>query len=567
MISKEWNNKRTIFLKETNKAGKIHYSGVYHYNDIEFKFNITEQNNGKNAYRGRVTVISPESGKVMQLSGKPRSTRIKQYKGNRSKADLDRPHCKECAVFTEIHTNKTDEDSIKLCIEKGAMRLFAKYALLLASSLRKATTPESITPSVAAQIYAPVFAHSRGKKVSEKTIQSIVRRVTKACSALPDKPMKDLTQQDVTKSFGENAISNSNQRLLRTFWEYLLDTHYCSGINPVPPGDSQKTSRRVRQARAANPAVLEFSACDTLFTNLSKVKPTGCDCGVALMLWGRVPPSDSLVWGDILFDDKNESLARIQIQKSDIAGATHNFTRPLFPQAALILRKRYHQLLGRYNKEQLRTMPIISQEKNPVKAMKRNHVLQHAEKLLREVGVTEETFHCWRKPKSAVSELILFGTYDSLLANRCGLANDPATIRFLQGRRLDDVTSDHYTSFTEPAAVQRMHIAQLAVQPRVAITEPPATTENGCSTTYYSPSDTRSKVSATIELRIPPGARISSIHCPNGASVSTEVRRMQNGTIKRKSKRMKPGTNPLSDPRQGEHDPPLAPANGAEHTN
>lgn len=435
MTDKEWDNKRTTFDVRQLADGREHYKGIYWHNGVAFKFSITKQVNGEYDYTGRVSVLSPESGKVLQLTGKARRQRINSYQRKHGNVNIDTPHCKQCAVFKDIKFNGNNVDAVKSHIEETAKRLFAENAVLLNSLLRGVCKPETITPSEAAQLYAEQFIAEDGKKISQKTADAHISRLTNVCAALPNKAMREISQSEIAAAVKKDNISNRGQRLLYRFWKYLLEKGLCTGVNPVPSNAQQKISTKLLQARAANPAVLDLTMCDELFTLIMQHPPSGCDCGVALMLWGRVPPSEGLVWGDILFDPGDASLARMRITKSNNAGATHDYTRPLFPQAALILKDRYRSLQSRYKPKKLRTMPIISQDTNPAKAMGRYVVLQCANKRLRDIGVKEETFRCWRAPKSAVAERIMFNTYDSLLQNNCGLADDPATVHFCRVSR------------------------------------------------------------------------------------------------------------------------------------
>ena len=107
-----------------------------------------------------------------------------------------------------------------------------------------------------------------------------------------------------------------------------------------------------------------------------------------------------------------------------------------------------------------------------------------------------------------------------------------------------------------------MHIAQMAVQPLAEIVEPPANTDNGISTTYFSPPDTRSTVAAAITLRIPPGGHVS-VECLYGVSLSTKPRLVQNGKPKRKSTSKKGNSSQQASPCQGTQSNPGDTANRA----
>ena len=128
-------------------------------------------------------------------------------------------------------------------------------------------------------------------------------------------------------------------------------------------------------------------------------------------------------------------------------------------------------------------------------------------------------------PKSSVSGRILHNTYVSNLVHRCGLASDIGTVKFLCGESLtDSVTDDHYTSFTSPSAVERIHTALRAIAPLEELTCPAVPVqEDGIEVQVISPEHTRQRVGVVGEIILKHGEEIEII-CPHGVSGSVSAR-------------------------------------------
>ena len=81
--------------------------------------------------------------------------------------------------------------------------------------------------------------------------------------------------------------------------------------------------------------------------------------------WGGFNVEDGKTWADLDVRDALDSFAVMKHRRDDLAGATHTYDRPLFPQATQILLRCKEQLLERYSEQQLRSMPIVGMIKNP----------------------------------------------------------------------------------------------------------------------------------------------------------------------------------------------------------
>lgn len=336
-----------------------------------------------------------------------------------------------------------------------------------------------------------------------------------------------------------DKVGNHRRGLLANFWAYCIEKGICEGSNPVQATPKQKQSSQVKQAKALVPTELTLSQQDQLFEYLVK-NISGSACGVALQIWGGFSCKTACVlrWSDVLFSSSPD-LVRVIFYKEDNAGATHDYTRPLFVQAARILATRYEQLKYTYSSEELGKLPVVCQRTNYKKAMTANELTQYSSMILRQIGVTEDTLAALRMPKISASRQILHNTYVSNLVHRCGLASDPGTVKFLCGESLtDSVTDDHYTSFTSPSAVERIHTVLRAIAPLEELTCPDVSAQaDWVEVQVIAPEHTRQRAGVVEEIILRPGEEIEII-CPHGVSGSISARAVdENGKRKRAARK------------------------------
>ena len=266
----------------------------------------------------------------------------------------------------------------------------------------------------------------------------------------------------------------------------------------------------------------------------------GGDCGVAMYVWGGLKVDDKKTWGDLIIIDADDSFVVVKHQRNDLAGATHKYDHPLFPQAANILIRARYQLLEKYSENQIRDMPIISMTSDPTRSMQANNLHQYAGKLLREIGISEVAFSMQTHKHTAVSKRILLNTYEKNVNLRIGLKWDEGALRYLQGLSLSkNVTNDNYTSFSDDDAMDRLHTAMMAIQPERElniedqIIKDDAAGKIGVS---IPPRRTRERVGVITSIILQPGGKIT-VECRHGVNGVVEARELSPDGKKRRASR------------------------------
>ena len=257
---------------------------------------------------------------------------------------------------------------------------------------------------------------------------------------------------------------------------------------------------------------------DKLYNKLLE-KPSGASVAAALMVGGYFTPKQiaSMTWGEIIFHEEARDYASVKISNFDNVGATHNYTRPLFPKAALVIREIFNKLVGEYGEKKVRKMPVAGLISNPKKAMSANRIIAEAQKILTKwiISPNDYYFNSEELSLSATTK-ILRDTYKVNVEERCNLFADPGMMNYLLGNTLaKDVTADSYTAFSSEFAQKKLYRVMhcLCSDEPVEKVEP----DDNC-TARLIPETTRSYASGYAEIILAPGdsVRIECVHGVEG---------------------------------------------------
>ena len=558
----DWEDPRSFIALKPGRA-KEGYEGTVYHNNAEFSFSLVKQENGKYLYRGRVSALDGD-GKILKITETQKKmnkrARIKQQKFANSltenppdtsanppepseidslKADQSLQGQKEYPVSGECYCNRADEESIKKAVLDKVLDLYVEYLPQILRAMRESTRPAEITPAVAALLYLNRFLDLNYKDASEETVERYRRSLQKHFAQLPNIPMVDFRPSMISRYFKENVVGSHARKLMKPFWQFLLLRGCCAGNeDPFPVEEKRKISPQARQKESLCQDTLSLEEQDKLFESImSKAAVTGGDCGIALNLWGGFHLVDGLTWQDVLFDEQDATRVRIAYHRKDLAGATHDFTRPVFPQAAIILRRRYSELHTKHSARELARYPIISQEKKPSNAMSADALRGYIGLALRCIGVKEVAFNALKGGEIAVSRLILSNSYIKNVTQNAGFQDAYGVGNFLQGQSMrGNVTEDHYLSHTDPDAVELMRTGLMAMQPFRSLEQDdtPHTMENGDTEYVFFPEHTRQVLGVIGEFTLAPGEE-AVFFIPHGAEGTIRMREVRaDGTIRRK---------------------------------
>ena len=543
--NQDWGDPRSSFCIE-HENNKLHVYGTVCHHNAEFRFSLRQQSTGGAVMRGSVSVVSPIDGQIMQMAGKEKTAKLEEIKAKRPKYydTMAGRRFPELNLATSVHTNSLDIDEVKTAVLGAVLRLYTANAGQIHRAFDRISRPDTITPITAAHKNVDRFMEINHRKLSAKVYARYRNDILEMCADLPCRPMSDFTQAQIEAFFKAKKHSQRKKDLLAAFWLYCLQAGICIGASPFPVKQKRKLSPNVAARNAVRPDILSLDEQDKLY-NCLDAECTGGDCGIALQIWKGFSAKTACekTWGDLLWKEGHNDYARIKHSRPNLVGATHDFTAPIFPAGALLLRKRYLSLVEKYDEETLKKMPIVSQRSNPKKAMTPDALVAHTTMRLHSIGLSYASLQALGKntpEKIAVSKLLLHNTFFNNVYYRCALESEEGTAKFLCGESLSsNTTDDNYTCFSDEEAGERLHniMSVLTPEQAVDVDDSPKVLPDGRVQHTYAPETTRQRVGHVGHYRLQPGEEIV-IKCPHGVKGSVTTRGYNaDGTLRRKTQR------------------------------
>ena len=474
---------------ETGKDG-TGYKGSYQYNDITFSFSFREDNSTSSPYklRGKVSLISPKDGYIMQVGPKKRkeisTRRKKQAENEGGAAPVFEPE-KRYEAFNASRTAYLTVDNavaVKQAVAEKAALIYGDNVAQIDKIQHSAAKYRNVSFAQAVQMYGTRFFTTYYGAVTQRTrreYEQILRIIggylgTTAIDQLRIEDIKRLARELWKKSgkLPENRNDKSNKKaaekadstfrrqltLAGKFWVYCSAIKGCNGNNPftifLRSYFSNKINPKKLQRDAVTVQVLPTDIEAKLNQMIAKKTEDGRYAAVVLVKDAGLSAKEacSIRWADVIFDNDIYDYLRISLRRDDIAGATHDFTRPIFPFAGEVLHRRYDLLCKEYDNETVAEMPVASLLKSPEKPLNSKALASFCKAFLTNsgfggfIGLARE-----ESKRHGTGVSILLKNYVHKLSHYCGLSADKSAVRFLRGQSVSkDVTADNYRSFTSP---------------------------------------------------------------------------------------------------------------------
>lgn len=516
---------------EPKTDGAQKYTGKIIIKSSTFRFSLNLMDSGNYIYRGSMSLLSPLDDSVQKVEKKLLES-------------SEDPIIASKSITTSIYSNSNVYSEIWEYLIKKAFNLYASNLCIVIRSLSHAVSPETVFPEQAFVLFGDRFISSQFGSCKQSTKDKRRRSLSHLCALLKEQPMRDFTINELSKFLKQNKVTSENANLLSDFWQFCIDSRFCGGGNPVPivKKDRRKSAQRLAN-RAITPDRLSPERMIELL-ELLRNESSGAKCGVALQVGAGIPAKEccALTWGHLVFRDDLPDFVEVLLLKTDNASATHIYSRPIIPFAALVLWERYHELLKTVSKKILKNYPIVSMAKDPSKALSYNDLIRYSTTMLRRCGVTNKELAALRTTHEAAARFLLENTYRGFLTNECGLANDDLTMQFLSGKSLaSNVSADNYASFTDEDASFRLYTILRRVQLTTDLNDSTLIKEalpNGMEKIFFYPDNSKSNAVAMIEdIVLQPGQSIS-ISCVHGTQFDVKPREIgQDGKPIRKRKK------------------------------
>lgn len=447
-----WDHPKSFF--EINQQDrKLHIRGQLVLDGVECKFQLHEQGiYSEYRLRGSMSIISPKTGEVLEAVGEVR----KEALGRRK--DKDTPP----KVQKTLLLNSLDKTEIKRYLEEAAQNLIAKNTAALEGSFSSISIdPSRHSLSELARRYCKNFLNERHLKSS--TYRSRKSMLTRSAAVFGLTSLDKINVPTVEKH--SRQLNDLQLALLSRFWEWcgyrcpLGDNPFAKfmHIHRKKRRDGRKTAQE--KSTATNLFPEEENELNQKLLSLIIEDPRLIAIALAKDAGLGSTTMSTLKWSDILFDENETGLVRIKLVK-ETAGAVSDYTRPVFPFAAIALRQCYENLQKNHAKSEIANRYVVSVDGKKTKSTDISTIIR---KGLKGLGISYNVLANLHAEDATVAAgtKLLINTYRYKLETQCGLLpSDPAAVRFLQALSLEnDVSASHYRSFTSPEGQRKLYVA------------------------------------------------------------------------------------------------------------
>lgn len=456
-----------IYNPEYTENGELKKaSGQYTYSDCLFPYWVRSPPNGKTPYEVHIRLLSPETGKTLQVEGKRRQEKKKTFSAKEQKMFEDGKQVEKLNATTTVYIRDGTEAAVKAAVKKGAERLYRQNYHTIKKALKSMASAASIHALAMYHTYGKEFFLTFYTKNKTSTRQEKQNALESICAGLDDKPIDELTTTDLHTVYQTLAKSKATGlfAMAEKFFEFCRGKAY-TGPNPVtkyleasaakkgkksPGGDKAEKIHRIDQDKEE---LLRKQIKKKIGTQFAMVILLAIDAGL------NVKEIQELKWKDVLIDGTGmDRTVRIRIFHPEYTGGTQNYTKPLLPAGRPLLLAHYDYLREKYTVGALKKMYVVPDAKNPKKQAATSAITTYIRTELLHSGISYGTIAlCGIKSSKRLggAGIILCNEhYRHMLQEQCGIDSTSADMTFLTGGEIKQITDDYYVSYIGSNGVQ-----------------------------------------------------------------------------------------------------------------
>lgn len=437
---------------EQDKEGILKLKGIVVVEGISFRVSVKRNSSGngdgaheasspkyKYLFTGSVSTLDPSTTRVM-LSEKKR----------REKEEMGLS-CKDKDIYAtaKIRCDSTDPQKLADTILGRIMALICQDKSQLDQALLRAMTPDQLSLPLAVEQYASDFLRRTYPSSAPEKHAKRLTQLQRTLSKFPATPISKLGKRHANAILNEIHATDVSVKLCFLFVEYLLQMHKCSGANPFMMPSSRKPSGR----NALVQQELGDAVFEKLFEFLNRqLSPTSVVIALAASGFPLADIKD-LSWGDLEVVPGYKDLLIAHIRREYAAVSKHDFSRPVIPDAALLIRRVIREL-----KKQTPAEDLADQNIWP-KDLDNKAINNEIRNLLVRAGFAGGFSAVGRPSEDAVDipAGILQTNYKRMLYAKAGLTDDPDTYNFLCGTMYKSSTYTNYESHTGADSMLRLY--------------------------------------------------------------------------------------------------------------
>lgn len=437
---------------EHDKEGVLNLKGIVVVEGISFRISVKRNDSGnvevthgvsppkyKYLYAGTVSTLDPSTTKVM-LSEKKR--RAKEEKGISYKD-------KDIYSTAKIRCDSVDPQKLANAILERITALIQQDKSQLDQAILRAMTPDQLSLPFAAEQYAADFLRRAYPRSAPDENAKRLAKLQRTLSKFPATPIAKLGKRQVNAILHEIHATEESIKLSFLFVDYLIQMRKCSGANPFTmPGSKKPSGKNALAQQELGDAVF-----DKLFVLLNK-QLSPISVAIALAASG-FPLTDikGMSWSDLEIMHGYKDYVVAHIQRDYASVSKHDFSRPVIPDAALLIRR-----LIRERKKQTPAEELAKQSVWP-NGLDNKAVNNEIRNLLVRAGFDGKLSAAGRPREDDVDipAGILQTNYKRMLYVKAGLKDDPDTLNFLCGTLFKSSTFTSYESHTGASSMLRLY--------------------------------------------------------------------------------------------------------------
>lgn len=444
-----------IYNPEYTEDGELKKaSGQYTYSDCLFPYWVRSPPNGKTPYEVHIRLLSPETGKTLQVEGKRRQKKKKTFSAEEQKMFEDGKQVEKLNATTTVYIRDGTEATVKAAVKKGAERLYRQNYHTIKKALKNMASAASIHALAMYHTYSKEFFltfYTKNKASTRKEKQNALESI---CAGLDDKPIDELTTTDLHTVYQTLAKSKATGLFAMTekFFEFCRGKAY-TGPNPVtkyleasaakkgkksPGGDKAEKIHRIDQDKEE---LLRKQIKKKIGTQFAMVFLLAIDAGL------NVKEIQELKWKDVLIDGVGmDRTVQIRIFHPEYTGGTQNYTRPLLPAGRQLLLSHYDQLREKHTARALEKMYVVPDANDPKKQATTSAITSHIRSELLQSKIALYGVKNGKHPGGA-GIILCNEHYRHMLQEQCGIDSTSADMTFLTGGEIKQITDDYYVSY------------------------------------------------------------------------------------------------------------------------
>lgn len=446
-------------------ALRKHLDGYAVNRDVQYRVHIYETPTKRYKTEGTLLMTDPSTGQILQASG---NRRRKILAKNTTTAEertaiQDGKRSEKLNIKKMLYLNSIDDiEDVVERIYKKTLELYLENQSALESRLAKGDGSGAILhPFTLFEYYQKRFFSTQQsvKAKTQERRQGELRRICVELNEYTAGSIPDLAIRRLREQLGSRP--DDKLRVAEKFFQYCLEKGYIRGENPFTRFFQHHVVCSDSSVMRAKLGRIDLDTEQKLHKLIER--ELGHNSKALAILLAKDAHLDvreicDLRWKDM--DIQNDRVIVIN-HHPDCSGSLHNFSRPILPYAAHVIRTVYRQLISEHGEDEVKKMYVVSSTEDPLSPLETKTVTSYIRNTLYRAGVSRDLMQIastqGKKTSGGAGVRLLHAHYKYILETECGVQNDSGRFKFLCGEVPTDILTQYYRNLTDHHGSSHLH--------------------------------------------------------------------------------------------------------------